>query len=154
MLFALILYMSGATYSLTSTPKDTFWETFSVSELLPEICWEKIAEEIFFFSHSVLVLTWDTNLGFTCNKPKHYLLDCDDYNIWRYFSCVVFHFLKNIWTPTKFSSGMKTSIFNMSTMSVALYSCGTLNAAFGEDTRGEHRAEAARRQAYLIWAPS
>ena len=54
MLCVLILYMSGGTYSLKSTPNDRFlrnfsWQFYLLSEFLPEICWEEVAEEIFFF---------------------------------------------------------------------------------------------------------
>ena len=73
MLCVLILYISGGTYSLKLTPNDRFFEklfmtifgidlklgptvfnkTFHgsfnlLSEFLPEICWEEIAEEILF----------------------------------------------------------------------------------------------------------
>ena len=54
MLCVLILYISGGTYSLKSTPNDWFflrnfsWQFYLLSEFLPEICWEEIAEEIFF----------------------------------------------------------------------------------------------------------
>ena len=46
--------VSDTTYSLKSTPNDRFfWETFHgnfilLSEFLPEVCWEEIAEEILF----------------------------------------------------------------------------------------------------------
>ena len=82
MLCMLILYISGGTYSLKSTPNDRFFEKlfmeiFIYSEFLPEICWEKITEEILFvFCFDV----WPgaTNPGFTSNKPTHYLLDHDE----------------------------------------------------------------------------
>ena len=55
MLCALILYVSGWTYSLTSTSNNKFFfETFFhgkfylLPEFLLENCWEEIAEEIFF----------------------------------------------------------------------------------------------------------
>ena len=54
MLCSLILYVSGGNYSLTSLPNDRFLRNFSqqfyflLSEFLPEICWEEIAEQIFF----------------------------------------------------------------------------------------------------------
>ena len=53
-LCVLILYISGGTYSLNSTPNDRFFEKlfmaifYLLSEFLPDICWEKIAEEILF----------------------------------------------------------------------------------------------------------
>ena len=60
LLCALILYVSGRTYSLTSTLNDRFWETFLwqvnlLSEFLSEICWDEIAEEIVFFPYFVLM---------------------------------------------------------------------------------------------------
>ena len=50
--------VNSGTYSLTSTPR--FWETVSwqfywLSEFSPKIYWEKITEEIFFFSYFVLM---------------------------------------------------------------------------------------------------
>ena len=57
--------------------KNFSWQIHLVSEFLPEICWEEIADEIFFHI-SFWCLTWDTNLGFTSNKPIHYLLDHGD----------------------------------------------------------------------------
>ena len=50
----LILYISGGTYSLKSIPNDRFfwrnfsWQFYLLSQFLPEICWEEIAEEILF----------------------------------------------------------------------------------------------------------
>ena len=56
-----------------------FWETFSwhvylLSEFLPEICWEKIAEDVFFF-----IFRFDDwpdiwTRALTSNKPIYYLL--------------------------------------------------------------------------------
>ena len=54
MLCVLILYINGETYCLKSTPNDKFFEQpfhgnfYFLSEFLPEICWEEIAEEILF----------------------------------------------------------------------------------------------------------
>ena len=54
MLCVLILYISGGTYSFKVDNKTTdFSRNFSqkfylLSEFLPEICWEEIAEEILF----------------------------------------------------------------------------------------------------------
>ena len=53
MLCAIILFVNGGTYNLTSTLKDRFvWETFSwqsylLLDFLPDISWEDIAEEVF-----------------------------------------------------------------------------------------------------------
>ena len=54
MLCVLILNISGGIYSLKATPNDRFFEKlfmailFLLSDFLPEICWEEIAEEILF----------------------------------------------------------------------------------------------------------
>ena len=42
---------------------------------LREICWEQIAEEMFFFYISFWCLTWGLNSGLTSNKPTHCLED-------------------------------------------------------------------------------
>ena len=84
MLCALILYVSGGTYSLTSAPNDRFYlETFYgnfyfLSEFLPEICWEEIAEEIFFI---IIFDDWPgiRTQAFASNKPTHYVLDHADF---------------------------------------------------------------------------
>ena len=52
-----------------------------LSEFLPEICWEEIPEEIFFFHIWFRCLTWDTDLDFTSNKPTHYPLDYSDFQM-------------------------------------------------------------------------
>ena len=51
------------------------WHVYLLPDFLPEIYWEEIAEEIFFFHISFLSLTWDMNPGFPFNKPTYYLLD-------------------------------------------------------------------------------
>ena len=79
----LILYMNGGTYSLKSIRNYRFLRNFSwqfnlLSAFLPEICWELVAEEIFFHI-SIWHLTKGLNLGLTSNKPAHYLLDYRDF---------------------------------------------------------------------------
>ena len=55
MLRALILYVSGGTYRLKSTPNERFllWnfyrQFYFPLEFLPEICCQEVTEEIFFF---------------------------------------------------------------------------------------------------------
>ena len=57
--------LASHTYSLMSTPNDIFflrsfsWQFYFLSEFLPEICWEEIANEIFFFHISFWCLTWN-----------------------------------------------------------------------------------------------
>ena len=80
MLYALILYVSSGTYSLTSSPKDSFFKTFSwqvylLSQFLPEICWEEIVQELFFIFH--FVDGWP-GIRTQANKPTHYILDHGD----------------------------------------------------------------------------
>ena len=55
-----------------------WWQTYLLSELLLEIGWEGVTEEIFF--HIFLWCpTWDLNQGLTSNKPSHYLLEQGDF---------------------------------------------------------------------------
>ena len=51
------------------------WQVYLLSEFLPEICWEQIAEEIIFFHTSFWCMTWGTNPVIASNKPTHYILD-------------------------------------------------------------------------------
>ena len=85
MLCVLILYISGGTYSLKSTPNDRFF------------FFEKLFMEILFtlrvfarnqlrrnrrrntFRISFWCLAWGSNPGFSSNKPTHYLLDYGDF---------------------------------------------------------------------------
>ena len=72
MLCVLILYVSGGTYSLMSTPNDRFLRYFFMagfllSNVLPEVCWGKIAVVIIFFSYFVLM----ADLGY---EPRLYIL--------------------------------------------------------------------------------
>ena len=47
---------------------------------LPEICWQEVAEEIFFhISFSWRCLTLGLNRGLTFNKLTHYLLEHDNF---------------------------------------------------------------------------
>ena len=82
MFCALILYVSGETYSLTSTPNDRFFlrnflmagfiYSSSFCQKSTERKWPK---KYFLFHISFWCLTWDPNAAFTYNKPTHYLLD-------------------------------------------------------------------------------
>ena len=86
MLCLLILYISGGTYSLKTTPNDRFfWETFHgiylLTEFLPEICWEEIAEGILFvFCFDV----WPEARTLAFRLPIHYLLDDGDFDTVTY----------------------------------------------------------------------
>ena len=84
MLCTLILYVSGGTFSIKSIPNARLLRNFSwqaiLSEFLPEICWEIMAEEIYFFHTSSWCLIWDTNPSFKSNNEKQYLLEYDDFN--------------------------------------------------------------------------
>ena len=85
---------------------------YLLSEFLPEICWEEVAEEIFVH---IFVLRSDL-LFEPSNKPLHYLLDHDDFfdfdklpqilqknNDWLLFCILIFAFKthgsvkKHIW---------------------------------------------------------
>ena len=97
MLCALILYVSGETYSLTSTPNEIFFRNFTwqfclIPEFLPEICWEDVAEEIFAF----WCLNWGLNRGFMSNKPTHYLLEYGDFKLSEFCRQCKFKFLRDM----------------------------------------------------------
>ena len=49
MLCAVILYLSGGTYSLKSISFDEklSWQFYLLSDFLPEICWEELVGDIF-----------------------------------------------------------------------------------------------------------
>ena len=85
MLCMLISYASGGTYSLAWTLNVRFFEKpFHGRFILTHgVFCQKSAERKsprkYFFHISFWCLTWDTNPGFTSNKPTHYLLDCGDY---------------------------------------------------------------------------
>ena len=85
LLVELILYLRDRTYSLTATVKDRFlryffmvgWFTLRV--FVRNLLRGNLRRNIFFhISFSCLI--WDTNPGFTSNKPTHYLLDHGDLN--------------------------------------------------------------------------
>ena len=61
MLCVLILYMSGGTYNLKSIPNNRFltnfsWQFYLLSEFLPEICWEEVAEVDVWASYIIHIL--------------------------------------------------------------------------------------------------
>ena len=83
MLCALILYVSGGTFNLTSTPNNKFFEellhgSFICSQSSCQKSDErKCRRNVFFF----FIFRFDANPGFTSNKSTHYLLDYGDSNI-------------------------------------------------------------------------
>ena len=80
MLCMLILYMSSGTYSLKSTPNVKFWRNCSrqlnfLSEFLPGICWEEVAEQIFFYiSFHWRYLDWGLNRGTLSTRLRQWQL--------------------------------------------------------------------------------
>ena len=81
----LILYISGGIYSLKSTPNDRLF--------LRNFSWQFLFTLRIFarnllrgnrrrntFRISIWCLAWDSNPGFSSNKPTHYLLDHGDFN--------------------------------------------------------------------------
>ena len=87
MLSVLILYMSGGTYSLKSTPNDRiFWETFHgnfiYSQSFARNLLRGVTEEIFFFIFSFGCLTW----GFAPGDLQH--MQCINSAIDNYFRSV------------------------------------------------------------------
>ena len=79
MLCVLILYISSGTYSIKSTPNDRFLRNYFMAGLFTLIVFarnllrgnrRKNTFRILFWC-----LAWDSDPGFTSNKPKYYLLD-------------------------------------------------------------------------------
>ena len=83
MLCVLILYISGRTYSLKSTPNDRFFEKLFTAILFTL---RIFARNLMIgnrrrntFRISFWCMAWKSNLGFSSNKPTHYLLDHGDF---------------------------------------------------------------------------
>ena len=82
MLYVLILYISGGTYSLKSTPNDRFEKLFMAILFTLRVFARNLLREnrqrntfrILFWCPA-----WDSNPGFSSNKPTHYLLDHGDF---------------------------------------------------------------------------
>ena len=86
MLCALILYASGGTYSLTSTPNDRFLRNFYHGRFIhsQNLCQKYAAtnspDNYFLFIIRFDVWPGGSNPGFSSNKPTHYLLDHGNFN--------------------------------------------------------------------------
>ena len=80
MLCALILYMSGGTYSLSRLRTTDLWETFHGNFIyFPSFC-QKSAERKSPKKYlHIFVLMGGLNLSLTSNKSTHYLLDNGDF---------------------------------------------------------------------------
>ena len=83
MLCVLILYISGGTYSLKSTPNDRFFVKLFMAILFTL---RVLARNLLrgnrrrnTFRISFWCLAWDSNPDFSSNKPTHYLLDHGDF---------------------------------------------------------------------------
>ena len=79
MLRVLILYISGGTYSLKSTPNDRFFEKLFMAILFTLRVFARNLlsgnRRSNTFRISFWCLAWNSNPGFLSNKPTHYLLD-------------------------------------------------------------------------------
>ena len=85
MLCVLILYISSGTYCLKSTTNDRFFEKLFM------VIWFTLrvfARNLLRGNHRrntfcilFWCLAWDSNLGFTSNKPTHYLLDHGEHSL-------------------------------------------------------------------------
>ena len=85
MLCALILYISGGTNSLKSTPNDRCFEKLSIAILFlrPEFFATNLLRgnrRRNTFRISFWCLAWGSNPGFKSNKPTRYLLNHSDLN--------------------------------------------------------------------------
>ena len=79
----LMLNIRGVTYHLKAIPNDWAFQRLSMAiwfifrKFLPEICWEKVADEIFFHIF-FLMCELGLNRDLTTNKSTPYLLSCGD----------------------------------------------------------------------------
>ena len=99
MLCVLILYISGGTYSLKSTPNERFfWETFHGNFIYSQRFSQKSAErkspKKYFFCILFWCLAWDSNPGFSSNKPSSNLYSYSKFEVWKFE--VVFIYKLNI----------------------------------------------------------
>ena len=92
MLCALILYVSGGIYSLYTTPNDRFFEKLFMAFLFTL---RVFARNLLrgnrrrnTFRISFWCLAWDSNPGFSSNKPTHYLLDHGDFIVCNHHVCM------------------------------------------------------------------
>ena len=98
-------------YRLTLTAKNIFLRNFFMASLFTLRVFarnmlKEIAEEIIFFFHvSFRCLTWDTNPGFSFNKPTHCLLDYGDFN---YKLKIVHNFQRQIGDVTRKNCRLRT----------------------------------------------
>ena len=84
MLCVLILNINGGTYCLNSTPNDRFFAklfhgNFIYSQNFCQNSAERRNRRRNTFRISFWCLAWDSNPGFSSNKPTHYLLDHGDF---------------------------------------------------------------------------
>ena len=105
MLCVLILYITGGIYSLKSTPNDRFEKLFMAILFALRV----VARNLLrgnrrrkTFHISFWCLAWDSNPGFSSNKPTHYLLDHDDYRIYMaffyFFIFVITYDVADVWS--------------------------------------------------------
>ena len=121
MFCALILYVSGETYSLTSTPNDRFLRNFVMAGLVTlrvfarNLQREEIAKEIYIFFHiSFWCLTCDTNPGFMSNKPTHHLLYYDNFFILPYWNHLLLYTQMLILPPSILTLAENIFLFTLS----------------------------------------
>ena len=88
MLCVLILYISGGDYSLKSTPNDRVFEKLYMPILFTLRVFARILlrgnHRRNTFRISFWCPAWDSNPGFSSNKPTYYLLDHGDFECTLY----------------------------------------------------------------------
>ena len=105
MLCVLILYISGGTYSLKSTPNDRFLRNFfmagwfTLRVFARNLLRENRRRNT--FRISFWCLAWDWNPGFSSNKPTHYVLDHGDFEIKQFENCLI-PIVDIIWRASRF----------------------------------------------------
>ena len=108
MLCKFILYLNGETYSLKSTPNDRILEKLFIAILFTLRVFVRNMQRgncrINTFCILFWCLAWDSNPGFTSNKPAHYLLE--------YGWCIIM--LQNPWLVFPQFYALLTNCFTQS----------------------------------------
>ena len=101
MLCALILCVTGGTYSSKSTPNDRLFENLFMAIFIYSQSFCQKAAERKSLKKNFCILLWCLAWGFTSNKPIHYLLDYDDLKTHYVNKSVKFGTIRFILNATK-----------------------------------------------------
>ena len=147
MLCVLILYISGGTYSLKSTPNDRFFEKLYYMAILFTL---RVFARILLrgnrrkntFCISFWFLAWDSNTGFSSNKPTHYLLDHGDF-----FVSFLSHYTDIFIYRTH--SQIYVKVFKSYIASLYIYCCNNYSQHFSDRNRTRYKWFSKKRERSL-----